>query len=67
MATKGRMVAHNSDTFINGLLRCMSEAMKKEGLRFTEEEKRRLACLLISLAHRITDEEYKMTKPWPLT
>lgn len=67
MPKKQRRATRLDETFLDGLLKCIAEALKKEGLKFTEEEKRKCACILIGLAHAIVEQEFKGPSHWPQT
>ena len=56
---------HPHKTFLDHLLNDIGDALKKEGMKFTDAERRKCACILINLAQRIVHEEYKSIKPWP--
>ncbi len=64
MSTRNTTV-RRSKTTIDDLLDCVGRALKKEKMKFTEDDRRKFACILISLAHRINSEVYKSIKPWP--
>jgi len=65
MPKKPRRKPHKSGTFLDGFFTCVAEAMEKEGVTLTNDEKRKCACVLITLAHRIMAEEYKTGPHWP--